>query len=73
RKRLAEGVITVKEKDEIFRVSGVPEEHTKGRRVRIFQPAKNAMQSGTNNTDKWQMEFDTRQRWENPLMGWTST
>ena len=44
-----------------------------GRRVRIYQTAKNAMQSGTDNVGKWQMEFDTRQRWENPLMGWTST
>lgn len=53
-------------------VSGVPEEHIKTRRVRIYQPAKSAMQSGTNNTHFWQMDFDTRERWENPLMGWTS-
>lgn len=53
-------------------VSGVPEEHIKTRRVRIYQPAKNAMQSGTNNTHFWQMDFDTRERWENPLIGWTS-
>lgn len=31
------------------------------------------MQSGVNNTKKWKMEFDTRERWENPLMGWAST
>lgn len=31
------------------------------------------MQSGTNNIHHWEMEFDNRQRWENPLMGWTST
>lgn len=31
------------------------------------------MQSGTNNIHHWEMEFDTRQRWENPLMGWTSS
>ncbi|XP_011265120.2 NADH dehydrogenase [ubiquinone] iron-sulfur protein 4, mitochondrial [Camponotus floridanus] len=54
-------------------VSGVPEEHIKTRRVRIYQPAKSAMQSGTNNTQFWQMDFDTRERWENPLMGWTSS
>lgn len=54
-------------------VSGVPEEHIKTRTVRIFQPAKNAMQSGTNNIHHWRIDFDTRERWENPLMGWTST
>lgn len=31
------------------------------------------MQSGTNNIHHWEMEFDNRQRWENPLMGWTSS
>ncbi|XP_011633664.1 NADH dehydrogenase [ubiquinone] iron-sulfur protein 4, mitochondrial [Pogonomyrmex barbatus] len=64
--------ITVGDED-IGCVSGVPEEHIKTRRVRIYQPAKSAMQSGTNNIHFWQMDFDTRERWENPLMGWTST
>ena len=54
-------------------MSGVPEEHITTRRVRIYIPAKNAMQSGTFGTRKWRMDFDTRERWENPLMGWTST
>jgi len=54
-------------------VTGVPEEHVKSRRVRIFKPAKNAMQSGTNNIHRWRMEFETRERWENPLMGWASS
>lgn len=54
-------------------VTGVPEEHIKTRLVRIFKPAKNPMQSGTFNTRKWKMEFETRQRWENPLMGWASS
>ncbi|EMP42386.1 NADH dehydrogenase [ubiquinone] iron-sulfur protein 4 [Chelonia mydas] len=31
------------------------------------------MQAGVNNTKKWKLEFDTRERWENPLMGWAST
>lgn len=31
------------------------------------------MQSGTDNTHNWVMEFDNRERWENPLMGWSST
>ena len=59
--------------EDIAPVTGVPEEHIKTRRVRIFKPAKNAMQSGTNNTHRWKMEFETRERWENPLMGWQSS
>lgn len=54
-------------------INGIPEEQLKERRVRIYQPSKNAMQSGTNNIHHWQMEFNNCQRWENPLMGWTST
>lgn len=36
-------------------------------------PAKNSMQSGTFKTQVWRIEFDNRERWENPLMGWSST
>jgi len=54
-------------------ISGVPEEHVRTRRVRIYMPAKNAMQSGSFGNNKWKMDFDTRERWENPLMGWAST
>lgn len=64
--------IAVTTTEDVGYVSGVPEEHIKTRRVRIYQPAKSAMQSGTNNIHFWQMDFDTRERWENPLMGWTS-
>ncbi|XP_072038462.1 NADH dehydrogenase [ubiquinone] iron-sulfur protein 4, mitochondrial-like [Amphiura filiformis] len=65
---------TIKEKPvDISAVTGVPDEHIHTRRVRIFVPAKNPMQSGTNATRKWQLEFETRERWENPLMGWGST
>ncbi len=64
----------VKDKSmDITAVSGIPDEHIKTRRVRIFVPARNAMQSGTNNTHQWKLEFETRERWENPLMGWGST
>ncbi|XP_077378382.1 NADH dehydrogenase [ubiquinone] iron-sulfur protein 4, mitochondrial [Festucalex cinctus] len=77
--RLAEGagrdtqLITVDEKLDITPVTGVPEEHVKTRKVHIFVPAKTAMQSGVNSTKKWKMDFDTRERWENPLMGWASS
>lgn len=43
------------------------------RHVRIFKRAKNAMQSGTHKTHMWKIEFDTRERWENPTMGWASS
>ncbi|XP_067841820.1 NADH dehydrogenase [ubiquinone] iron-sulfur protein 4, mitochondrial [Heptranchias perlo] len=66
-------LITVDEKLDISPVTGVPVVHVKTRKVRIFVPARNAMQSGVNNTKIWKMEFDTRERWENPLMGWAST
>ncbi|XP_051901197.1 NADH dehydrogenase [ubiquinone] iron-sulfur protein 4, mitochondrial [Pristis pectinata] len=66
-------LITVDEKLDISPITGVPEDQVKTRKVRIFVPARNAMQSGTNNTKLWKMEFDTRERWENPLMGWAST
>lgn len=42
--------------------------------VRIYQPARNAMQSGTAKTKGWVLEFppaDTRE--VDPLMGWTSS
>ncbi|XP_057687708.1 NADH dehydrogenase [ubiquinone] iron-sulfur protein 4, mitochondrial [Corythoichthys intestinalis] len=66
-------LITVDEKLDISAVTGVPEEHVKTRKVHIFVPAKTAMQSGVNSTKKWKMDFDTRERWENPLMGWASS
>uniref|UniRef100_A0A3Q2G3J7 NADH dehydrogenase [ubiquinone] iron-sulfur protein 4, mitochondrial n=1 Tax=Cyprinodon variegatus TaxID=28743 RepID=A0A3Q2G3J7_CYPVA len=58
---------------DITTLTGVPEEHIKTRKVHIFVPAKTSMQSGINSTKKWKMDFDTRERWENPLMGWAST
>jgi hypothetical protein len=43
-------------------------------RVRIYQPAKTAMQSGRGNTRRWVLEFEPAIRREaDPLMGWTSS
>jgi len=67
------GVIEVSQNDDISSLTGVPEEHIKTRHVRIYSPARNATQSGNFGTRRWRMEFDTRERWENPLMGWQST
>lgn len=65
-------VKTVDQTSGIQDMCGVPQEQKK-RYVRIFIPARNAMQSGTNNTHQWKIEFENEERWENPLMGWAST
>ncbi len=41
--------------------------------VRIYRPAKTAMQSGHGNTRKWVLEFAPGARRPEPLMGWTSS
>jgi hypothetical protein len=43
-------------------------------RARIYQPARNAMQSGTAKTQGWVLEFaPASSREVDPLMGWTSS
>ncbi len=43
-------------------------------RARIYQPARNAMQSGTAKTRSWVLEFAPASAREiDPLMGWTSS
>ena len=45
-----------------------------GMRVRIYQPARNAMQSGMARTKDWVLEFPAADpRKIDPLMGWTSS
>lgn len=42
--------------------------------VRIFRPAKNAMQSGRGNSKRWILEFEpTSGSKPDPLMGWASS
>ena len=42
--------------------------------VRIFQPTKNAMQSGRANSRNWVLEYEpTEARRADPLMGWISS
>ena len=41
--------------------------------ARIYQPAKNAMQSGRAKRDNWVLDFDAEAaKTVEPLMGWTS-
>ncbi|XP_071730924.1 NADH dehydrogenase [ubiquinone] iron-sulfur protein 4, mitochondrial-like [Rutidosis leptorrhynchoides] len=57
---------------EIGTVSGIPDEHLQ-RRVLIYSPARTASQQGAGKVGKWKINFLSTQKWENPLMGWTST
>merc|ERR1719504_514880 len=67
------GLITVEGPPDVALTSGMPDQERKERVVRIYKPAKNAMQSGTAGIKRWKIEFDNQQRWENNLMGWSST
>jgi hypothetical protein len=42
--------------------------------VRIYRPAKTAMQSGRSNTHKWVLEFEPKDGLSvDPLMGWSGS
>ena len=43
------------------------------KKAKIYIPNKSAMQSGLGKTDKWIIEFDTKNPTKNPLMGWESS
>ncbi|XP_058219815.1 NADH dehydrogenase [ubiquinone] iron-sulfur protein 4, mitochondrial-like [Rhododendron vialii] len=57
---------------EVGIISGIPEEHLR-RRVVIYSPARTATQQGSGKVGRWKIDFLSTQKWENPLMGWTST
>ncbi|XP_062164735.1 NADH dehydrogenase [ubiquinone] iron-sulfur protein 4, mitochondrial-like [Alnus glutinosa] len=57
---------------EVGMISGIPEEHLR-RRVIIYSPARTATQQGSGKVGRWKINFLSTQKWENPLMGWTST
>jgi hypothetical protein len=43
------------------------------KKAKIYIPNKSSMQSGMGKTDKWILEFDTKNPTNNPLMGWESS
>ena len=43
------------------------------KKAKIYIPTKNPMQSGLGKTDKWIIEFETKNPAINPLMGWESS
>lgn len=54
--------------------SSVPQEIYENRTALIYRPARNVMQSGRAQTQKWLIQFNCDvPRWENPVMGWTSS
>ncbi|VDK66392.1 unnamed protein product [Onchocerca ochengi] len=52
---------------------GMSKDFLRSRRVRIYRPAREATQSGWAGTKTWKIELDNLERWENPLIGWSST
>jgi NADH dehydrogenase (ubiquinone) Fe-S protein 4 len=43
------------------------------KKVRIYIPVKTATQSGRGKTEKWLLEFETKDTMVSPLMGWESS
>jgi len=55
-------------------VSGAPEDLHR-RIVRIYRPAKSAMQSGLHGNLSWRLDWDVKNddnRWEHPVMYWAA-
>jgi len=42
-------------------------------KAKIYIPTKNSMQSGLGKSDKWIIEFETKNTGINPLMGWETS
>ena len=43
------------------------------KKAKIYIPTKTAMQSGLTKSNKWILEFKTKDPTKNPLMGWESS
>lgn len=43
-----------------------------GRRALIYQPSKDALTSGRQQTKHWTLKFDHKEYWSSPLMGYMS-
>ena len=43
------------------------------KKAKIYIPNKSPMQSGVGKSDKWILEFETKDPTKNPLMGWESS
>ena len=65
--------VAVPEETDISPLENVPLEQLETRHVRIYMPSKSATQAGTFGSNRWRVEMDNQQRWENHLMGWASS
>ena len=43
------------------------------KKAKIYKPTKSAMQSGKGKTKSWILEFNTKNKSVDPLMGWESS
>ena len=43
------------------------------KKAKIYKPHQTAMQSGLGKTNKWILEYETKNPTKNPLMGWESS
>merc|ERR1712054_2636 len=66
-------ISTQKPETQYADLAGFPPEMYQDRSVTILCPSKSAMQSGMGKLGYWKIQIDKRDRWENPLMGWSST
>jgi NADH dehydrogenase (ubiquinone) Fe-S protein 4 len=55
-------------------LSGAPKDELE-RKVFVFRPAKSAGQHASASVPSypWKLSFEKKDRWVNPLMGWTSS
>merc|ERR1712178_233406 len=44
-------------------LNGIPDEQLQDRRVRIYKPTRNTMQSGVQNIKAWRVEFNLKEKW----------
>lgn len=73
KQKLRETKLKTEDPDATYLLDDIPQEMLQTRTARIFQPPKNAMQSAAYNTKHWLLDFDTKERWENPNIGWCSS
>lgn len=57
----------------VAEAASTPANLTTQRTVYISSAARSAMQAGQLHEGVWRIDFDVQSRWENPLMGWTSS
>ncbi|XP_024516102.1 NADH dehydrogenase [ubiquinone] iron-sulfur protein 4, mitochondrial [Selaginella moellendorffii] len=57
---------------DVGKTCGIPKEHMH-RKVVIYSPARSASQQGRTTMGKWKFNFESTEKYQDPLMGWTST